>query len=57
MKISLSFKENEKEIYDYLTSKLSASIYIKELILVDMKEKPEKRNENKKNATGYDFNF
>lgn len=38
MKISVSFKENEKHIYDYLMTKLSPSIYLKELILQDMKK-------------------
>ena len=35
--ISLSFKENEQDLYDYLTGKRSPSNYIKELIENDMK--------------------
>lgn len=50
MKISVSFKESEKEIYNYLKSQLSASIYIKQLIIEDMKKcnyKPTKKEEVK----------
>jgi hypothetical protein len=36
MKVSLSFKENEKDMYDFLMSQLSASIYIKQLIKNDI---------------------
>ena len=44
MKVSLSFKEDEKEMYNYLQSQLSASIYIKQLIKNDMEKstKPER---------------
>lgn len=38
MKISVSFKESEIEIYKYLKSQLSASIYLKQLIIDDMKK-------------------
>lgn len=38
MKISVSFKESEMEIYKYLKSQLSASIYIKQLIIEEMKK-------------------
>lgn len=41
MKIPLSFKESEKEMYDFLQSQLSPSIYIKQLLLKEMKETPE----------------
>lgn len=34
--ISLSFKENEMDMYAYLKSKSSPSIYIKELVERDM---------------------
>lgn len=46
MKVSLSFKENEKHMYDFLMSQLSLSIYIKGLIKADM-EKGEKKNQFK----------
>ena len=49
MKISISFKENEKQIYDYLMTKLSPSIFLKELILKEMNNqepKPAKKREN-----------
>ncbi|WP_066892894.1 hypothetical protein [Clostridium nigeriense] len=50
MKISVSFKESEMEIYNYLKSQLSMSIYIKQLIIDDMKKyncKPTKKEEVK----------
>lgn len=39
MKISVSFKNNEIEqkIYDHIMSKLNYSVYLKELVLEDMK--------------------
>ncbi|WP_073249254.1 hypothetical protein [Caloramator proteoclasticus] len=47
MKISVSFKENEKHIYDYLMTKLSPSIYLKELILQDMKKQKDEQKQSK----------
>lgn len=50
MKISVSFKESEIEIYNYLKGQLSMSIYIKQLIIEDMKKsnyKPIKKAEVK----------
>ncbi|MFR1908635.1 MAG: hypothetical protein ACLS28_24165 [Clostridium neonatale] len=32
MKITISFKQNEKDLYDFLISKRSSSIYIKDLL-------------------------
>lgn len=49
MKISVSFKENEKQIYDYLMTKLSPSIYLKELILKEMKNQETKQTKKKEN--------
>ncbi|WP_297633521.1 hypothetical protein [uncultured Clostridium sp.] len=42
LKLTLSFKQNEKWLYDYLLNKLSTSIYVKELIIEDI----EKNGEN-----------
>ncbi|WP_194190353.1 hypothetical protein [Clostridium chrysemydis] len=39
MKINLSFKESELNLYLHCKKKLSASIYIKELIMKDMEGK------------------
>ena len=36
MKVNISFKEEEKNIYDYLMTKLSHSIFVKELIIKEM---------------------
>ncbi|MCX7903294.1 MAG: hypothetical protein N2486_02175 [Caloramator sp.] len=49
MKISVSFKENEKHIYEYLISKLSPSIYLKELILKEMKNEEPKQEKKRQN--------
>lgn len=45
MKIPISFKESEKEIYSFIKSKLSPSIYIKELVIADMKKSNTSREE------------
>lgn len=43
MKINLSFKETELDLYLHCKKQLSASIYIKQLILDDIKRR-ERRN-------------
>lgn len=53
MKISISFKENEKHIYDYLMTKLSPSIFIKELILREMKNEEPKQNKRKESKIDF----
>lgn len=52
MKVSLSFKEDEKDMYNYLMKQLSASIYLKQL-LRDEIERQEPKKEVKKDI----FNF
>ena len=57
MKISVSFKESELEMYEYLKGQLSASIYIKQLIINDMKKEgisttKKAKNEEVKNSMG-----
>lgn len=39
MKVSVSFKESEKDMYEYLNSQLSPSIYIKQLVKNEMEKK------------------
>ncbi|MEG2289900.1 MAG: hypothetical protein RSA29_02530 [Clostridium sp.] len=39
MKISLSFKEDEIDIYEFIKSKRNASCYIKDLVENDMSNK------------------
>lgn len=51
-KIGISFKEDEKEMYDFLKSQLSPSIYVKQLL----KEKMNEDKEIKKNNTN-NFRF
>lgn len=50
-KIGISFKENEVDLYEFVKGKLSASIYIKELIQKDM----ENEDYNKKEKIEFDF--
>jgi hypothetical protein len=38
LKVPLSFKESEKDIYDFLKRQMSASIFIKQLIQKEMGE-------------------
>ena len=53
MKVSLSFKEQEQEMYNFLMRQLSASIYLKQLLKNEM-EKQEKPKEPVKRDL---FNF
>lgn len=41
MKMCVSFKQHELYLYDYVKTKRSPSIYIKDLIEADMKNKQE----------------
>lgn len=51
MKIPLSFKESEKEMFDFLQSQLSPSIYIKQLLIREMKETPTNKEKPGKAST------
>jgi hypothetical protein len=57
MKIPLSFKESEKEIYDYVVNQLSPSIYLKGLIIEDMirKSSPKAEQKEKRSCDLLDF--
>lgn len=57
MKISLSFKENEEYIYNYIKKQLSASVYIKQLVIDDMKkdESPNKKIQTNKSRCGIEW--
>lgn len=57
LKVSISFKESEKELYEYLTKKLSASIYIKELIQIDMKEDKSNKGSKEVKRNGFKLDF
>lgn len=53
IKVGISFKESEKDIYNFLKKQLSPSIYIKELIKkekeaaeIKTEEKPKRRGSN-----------
>jgi predicted DNA-binding protein len=43
MKIPLSFKEREKNLYEFVRKKKSPSAYLKELIEEDMKKRKPKQ--------------
>lgn len=58
LKINLSFKQEEVDLYNYLKSKRNASVYMKDLIEADMKKdnKPsEKREVNNNTVETLDF--
>ncbi|MGL4875199.1 MAG: hypothetical protein ACRC30_11185 [Clostridium sp.] len=38
LKVPISFKQSEKSMYDFLQSKLSPSVYIKEFLIREMKK-------------------
>lgn len=54
MKITISFKQNEKDLYDFLISKRSASIYIKDLLEKE-KEKDVCNKPIDNNYSSFDF--
>lgn len=52
LKIPLSFKETEKDMYDYVKKQLNYSAYLKGLIIKDMdNSKPKKEN------SSFNFDF
>ncbi len=45
MKVQLSFKKNEEDMYKHVKEQLSESIYLKQLVKKDMEQqKPAKKN-------------
>ncbi len=57
MKIPISFKENEIDIYNHIKSKFNFSAYIKELVVKDMNCSKDIKLENKKNKKVNNFDF
>lgn len=62
MKIPISFKKTEQDLYDFLNSKRSPSCYVKDLIEKDMNEKNNSNvnkevvnNNNCDDFVGFDF--
>jgi len=55
LKVSISFKETEKDMYNFLLSQLSPSIYIKGLIKKEMPVKVMKNE--KKQESDFDLDF
>lgn len=43
MKIPISFKRSEKDMYDYLMQQLSPSIFVKQLIKKEMEKEPPRK--------------
>mgnify|MGYP001562718145 CR=1 FL=1 len=56
IKVSISFKDSEINMYDFLQSQLSSSIYIKELIKKEMRLNDNKIS-NKKNNNKFNLDF
>lgn len=63
-KMSMSFKEKEDFMWEYLQTKMNACVYMKELILKDMKDKnliqdsrSNKNNKEEKKGKIIDFDF
>lgn len=54
-KVGISFKDSERELLEYLKSKLSPSIYIKELIKKDMEANRGTVQATKRERRGFDF--
>lgn len=48
MKVPLSFKESEKDMYEFLINQLSPSIYIKQLLKREMQDLPENKEKPSK---------
>ena len=62
MKIPISFKKSEKDLYDFLNSKRSPSCYVKDLLEREMYQdnnsesnKKEVDNNNSSDFIGFDF--
>lgn len=55
MKVSVSFKDHEKDLYDYLKTKRSISVYLKDLIEADMKNNKKQPLQDNNFTGGYDF--
>lgn len=62
MKITISFAKDEIDLYNFLKSKRSASVYIKDLLQVEIDKKPKdktkevKENKNNISEEFYMFN-
>lgn len=54
-KVGISFKEKEKDLYDFLMDQISPSVYIKQLLKEKMK-KEDKHKEKVENRSN-NFNF
>lgn len=57
MKIPISFKESEKDLYEFLQGKMSPSIYIKEILRKEMGEKVIKKSSDKVTKRGLELDF
>lgn len=50
-KVGISFKEKEKDLYNFLINQISPSVYIKQLLKdqIEKEEKPKENNNIKNN--------
>ena len=55
MKIGISFKAGEEEMYKFLQGQLSPSIYIKQLIKNEMEKEEKPKEMERKRARSLDF--
>lgn len=55
-KVTISFKDNEQELYDFLKSKMAASYYIKGLLKEKLEEEKKESSKSQSNVLrGFDF--
>lgn len=52
MKVPLSFKDSEKDLYDFLKKHRNVSAYLKDLIEADMKKQEELNKPVRKRSIG-----
>lgn len=55
LKITISFKEKEKDLYDFIKSKRDCSCYIKDLVEDNMNSKATPKPPVGNNDTEFDF--
>jgi hypothetical protein len=55
LKITISFKTHEKDMYDFLMEQLSPSIYLKGLIKAELKKSTSDPKEKPKTNNLFDF--
>lgn len=58
LKIPISFKENEIELYNWIKCKRNYSCYLKDLVAADMKKEPAiKKDDIKRSSESFNLDF